>query len=366
MIHLANRVYLEYADRFRFNVDCVVIQNMEATTYEYNKELSEVASGGEPKTMYYWANSIEELLKAKFKTKSFMDFILNHEGKLVIFADVENFRKIFIKWFRATLPNMTSGDCYKLFNSYRSFHMSSAQRQEVPIDFEHARKQVLMDYWNISEQDFLDLYGKTLAFSYSGVNTSASLEYLLASYYNGQEEIIDELKQRLLNFYDDRLDTNIKASRRSLINRLGFMGRYFSGNFSFTELDDIDPEKIAAVDPKYDFLNDPDFDYLTLDEIDTKYDLQTLCSTLDKFEKQAKANESFLDDSIIEDAAGFLLTNDRKPTFTELIEQEVNVGKRTLFNEKVYWRKMNRYLLDFIIEKQQSPEKFAAFTLVKQ
>ena len=102
MLHLFNKVYLEFDDKIEINFDRVVIS--EKYGIQMLQLLDQVAYG----TLITFGKSYDEVTNNDFYKfiETVRDFGIASNKKIVIYCDKDSYKKFISQWFKSTLPSL--------------------------------------------------------------------------------------------------------------------------------------------------------------------------------------------------------------------------------------------------------------------
>jgi hypothetical protein len=102
MLHLFNKVYLEFDDKIEINFDRVVIS--EKYGIQMLQLLDQVAYG----KLITFGKSYDEVIDGDFYKfiESVRDFGIESNKKIIIYCDKSSYKKFTAQWFKSTLPNL--------------------------------------------------------------------------------------------------------------------------------------------------------------------------------------------------------------------------------------------------------------------
>lgn len=193
MLHLFNKVYLEFDSNIELGLDRVVVS--ETNGFKVAEALDKFSAG----ELIAFGKTWEETLG----DKDFITFLLelryhqaNTNKKIVIYCDKESYKKVIAVWFRAIMPNLDLESFTSIVN-YTIYHQRIVNNTQMAsvhsLYLNHLWEDFgdLSDVWEesavlVTDQNIADIGNSNLSFSY---------EYLLAEYFSGEfsrrQELLD-------------------------------------------------------------------------------------------------------------------------------------------------------------------------------
>lgn len=250
MLHLFNKVYLEFDDKIEINFDRVVIS--ERYGIQMLEQLDKIAYG----ELIGYAKSYEEIISNDFAgfIASLKDFGKTSGKKIIIYCDNQAYKKVIANWFKTILPELDL-DTFKNIVNYTVYNqriVSNSQLASVySVDLNSLWSGIgeVEKVWNDAvEIDKELIQNLDLNFSY---------EFLLASYLaDGSKK--EELRKTLHMFLRRWFKEMFTDNRQMVLFNIS--------NHRFLNTFDIDPEliDITSIDP---LANIPQFESYADDEI---------------------------------------------------------------------------------------------------
>lgn len=228
MLHLFNKVYLEFDNKINVDIDRVVIS--EQYGLPMASEFEKYTYG----QLIRFAKNIEELSSEL----TFDDFILELKGhstrsnkKLIVYCDKENYLKFMASWLSLMMPSLDYDTFKDIANLtiYRERCVSNTQlssQNAVTVD-------AIFD--NFTEQDWQSAWNNKIAGQISPglLGVSISYEFLLANYLAGDANYVEPLlvtAHRFLKrwfqelFTDNRQMVLLNINNHRLQEALDFSG----------------------------------------------------------------------------------------------------------------------------------------------
>lgn len=178
MLHLFNKVYLDFDDNIEINFDRVVISKQNGN--QMYQALDKVAQG----ELHGCAKTYEEIVGTDFV--GFLASLRDSSAsgkKLILFCDVEAYKKVLGSFFKLILPKLDLNSFKELvkFNMYNQRIISNTNLAQVT-------GTTIDGVW--SDFDVQQLWETTPDISagsrsiFKNLNVNYSYEFLLASYLN--------------------------------------------------------------------------------------------------------------------------------------------------------------------------------------
>lgn len=233
MLHLFNKVYLEFDDRIEINYDRVVIS--EQFGIPMSIELDKLAYG----ELITYGKSLDDVLNGKHINK-FIKQVKDHSDvtgkKVIIYCDKDNYVKLFAKWHKLITPTMDATSFQKLYDLtiYKERIVTNTQLGSVsPLNMNTlwSANQDVTAYWAYETKSTANQRKE-----FDAMGLSLSYEYLLANYLSGSDRYLDELKVTNHMFLK-RFFKEVFTDNRMMV-LLNIM------NYRFQEVMDIDPSTV--------------------------------------------------------------------------------------------------------------------------
>ena len=233
MLHLFNKVYLEFDNKIEINYDRVVISKQFGIPMSV--ELDKVAYG----KLISYGKSLDDLLNGEHINsliRTIKDYSDVTNKKVIIYCDKDNFIKIFTKWHKLITPSMDAQSFQKLYDLtiYKERVITNTQLGSVTALASNplwTANQDVSSYWAQETKSTTD---QRTVFDEMGL--SLSYEYLLANYLSGSNHYLNELRVTIHMFLRRFFIETFTDNRMMvLLNIL---------NYRFQEVMDIDPSTI--------------------------------------------------------------------------------------------------------------------------
>lgn len=191
MLHLFNKVYLEFDDRIDINFDRVVIS--EQFGIPMSAELDKLAYG----ELITYGKSVEEVLDGGH-INVLIDRIAQHSKttgkKVIIYCDSDSYVTMFAKWHKLLMPALDVAGFQKLYDMtiYKERVVTNTQLGSVsPLNMNTlwGANRDVSSFW---VKEVASTFAQTSQFE--SWNLSLSYEYLLADYFSGSKQYLSELK----------------------------------------------------------------------------------------------------------------------------------------------------------------------------
>lgn len=236
MLHLFNKVYLEFDDKIEINFDRVVIS--ERYGIQMLQQLDKVAYG----QLISFGASYNEVVGGDFAgfVATLRDFGKASNKKIIIYCDKEAYKKVIAQWFKSTLPNLDF-DTFKNIVDYTVYNqriVSNTQLSSVySVDLNCLWEGLddIQEAWD-STVEINPVLFKNLELNYS-------YEFLMATYLSGDDSKKEELKATMHMFLR-RWFKELLADNRQMV-------LFNIVNHKFLSTFDINPADIdiTSLDP---------------------------------------------------------------------------------------------------------------------
>lgn len=236
MLHLFNKVYLEFDDKIEINFDRVVIS--ERYGISMYKELDKIAYG----ELIAYGLSYEDVISNDFSgfIATLKDFGNTSKKKIIIYCDKNAYKKFIAQWFKSILPNLDFNSFKKIvdFTVYNQRIVSNSQLSSVySVNLNSLWEGLddIEDVWESAEQiDSVLFQNMQLNYSY---------EFLMATYLSGDNSKKEELRKTLHMFLRRWFKEMFTDNRQMVLLNIT--------NHKFLSTFDIDPElvDITLLDP---------------------------------------------------------------------------------------------------------------------
>lgn len=188
MLHLFNKVYVEFDNKINVDIDRVVIS--EQFGIQMSAEFEKYTYG----QLIRYSKNIQELNKEI----TFDNFILELKGhstrtnkKLIVYCDRKNYVRFMASWFTLMMPNLD-------YETYKKISELTIYRERC-VSNTALSSQNAVDvgpiFDNFTEQDWQDGWDNKILGQISPalMDVSISYEFLLANYLGGDSNYTQEL-----------------------------------------------------------------------------------------------------------------------------------------------------------------------------
>lgn len=239
MLHLFNKVYLEFDDKIEIGFDRVVIS--EANGKAMHQALDKVAYG----ELISFGETYESVVAESFVgfISSLKDFGNTSGKRVVIYCDAEAYKKFIAQWFKTILPNLDADTFKKIvdFTIYNQRVVSNTQLSSVysvTMTTLWSGFDDITDHWEATKPLTAE---ESVAFKQLGL--SYSYEFLMATYLAGETKYKDALK-KTMHMFMSRWFAEVFTDNRQMV-LLNLTNHKFLSSFG------IDPSTvdITAIDP---------------------------------------------------------------------------------------------------------------------
>jgi len=193
MLHLFNKVYLEFDDRIENHLDRVVIS--EKHGYEMYEVLQKAVLG----KLILYGKTFEDVIGDDFLgfIKSLKEFGDESGKKIIIFCDTISYKKFMACWFKTTLPNLNY-DGFKTIVDYTIYNQRVNSNSQLAPLFSVDLNFLWDDIGDIkTEWENAQSVNRT---SLKSLNLKHTYEFLLSTYLSGDNSYKEELKKTLHMF----------------------------------------------------------------------------------------------------------------------------------------------------------------------
>lgn len=191
MLHLFNKVYLEFDDKIEINFDRVVIS--EKYGIEMLQVLDKVAYG----QLISFGKTYEEVINEDFV--GFISVLKNFGEtsgkKIIIYCDKNAYKKFVAQWFKSTLPNLN-------FEGFKTIvdHTIYNQRIVSNTQLSSVYSIKLNSVWE-GLNDIENAWNTATSVNLKSLqNMKYSYEFLISTYLSGDNSHKEELKKTLHMF----------------------------------------------------------------------------------------------------------------------------------------------------------------------
>lgn len=239
MLHLFNKVYVEFDDKIEIGFDRVVIS--ERYGIPMLQQLDKVA-GGE---LLSFGKSYKEVIGNDFINflTSLKDFGTTSDKRIIIYCDNDAYKKLVAQWFVLIMPDLTLKE-FKTIIKYTVYN----QRITSNTQLSSVHSVDMNNLWEgIGEVDAAWKSAKVLpeaqVNTFKGLGVNLSYEFLLASYLSGDDRY-KEAFRKTLHMFLRRWFKEILSDNRQMV-LLNLTNHRFLSTFN------IDPESVdlTKIDP---------------------------------------------------------------------------------------------------------------------
>jgi hypothetical protein len=239
MLHLFNRIYVEFDNKIELGFDRVVISE------QYGNKMYEALDKVSYGELMSYGKTYEEVV-----TESFVGFISSlkdhsqRTGKrVIIYCDKTSYKKLVAQWFKVTMPNLTINEFKNIvdYTVYKERVTSNTQLSSVhSVDLNSLWEDLgeLGTYWESAKK-----LSKDEKIAFKGLELNHSYEFLLSTYLSGDSSYKEELRSTILMFLRRWFKEMFTDNRQMVLMNIT--------NHKFQEAMHIDPElvDITRLDP---------------------------------------------------------------------------------------------------------------------
>jgi hypothetical protein len=239
MLHLFNKVYLEFDDKIEINFDRVVIS--ERYGIPMLQQLDKVAYG----ELISYGKSYEEIVGSDFVgfISSLKDYGNTSNKRVVVYCDRDAYKKLIANWFKSILPELTI-DEFKNIVNYTVYNQRITSNTQLSSVYSMNLTSLwdgigdVETYWKNAKA-----LSKTKATTFKGLSLNYSYEFLLSTYLSGDESYKEELRSTMMLFLRRWYKEMFTDNRQMVLLNIT--------NHKFQEALNIDPElvDVTRLDP---------------------------------------------------------------------------------------------------------------------
>lgn len=193
MLHLFNKVYLEFDDRIENHLDRVVISQ------QYGDQMYELLEKAVLGKLILYGKTFEDVVGDDFLgfIKSIRDYGDESGKKIIIFCDRTSYKKFMAHWFRSTLPNLDY-DGFKTIVDLTIYNQRIISNTQLSSMFSVNLNSLWENLEDIeSAWEDAKSVNKT---SLKSLNLNHTYEFLLSTYLSGDNSHKESLKKTLHMF----------------------------------------------------------------------------------------------------------------------------------------------------------------------
>lgn len=238
MLHLFNKVYLEFDDKIDINYDRIVISEQHGLQM-YNV-IDKIAYG----ELMTYGKTYEEVVTESFVgfISSIRDHAANSGKKVIIYCDNDAYKKFMAQWFAVILPGMTKKE-FRTIVDYTIYNQRITSNTQLSSVYSTNLKSLWEGVGSID-----DAWKKTKAFTeheletFKQLDINFSYEFLLAAYLSGDDTRKEELRKTMHMFlrrwFKELLTDNRQMVLLNLTNHK-FLSTFNIGSIDITSLDPL-------------------------------------------------------------------------------------------------------------------------------
>lgn len=374
MIHLIDRVYIEYAEARPLP------RNPLLSTEKYiriiDRGLSVIIDKDFEDKNLFNVKRLEEAYEKFGSNTNFVNYLLSVSNtsetkKITIYADEIATVQIMIAFWKSMFPKITASGAFKIYKTYKDFEKLKPKDQVnfIAIDegLESIDKSYFFEkYWGLSFDKFSLLFENTKELGLDPKQKEkVGLEYLMIKYILNKNESHSALKLKTQHFYKKMLMHEICGLRE--------VCKEFLYNILVSEnqlVDDVCLSEKAITDlikthPKYAVILDNEISYSikSYQYIKEKYNLIKIVNDLVNAEfialkimgiEQEKKDIAF---------CTYILDNHKEPEVVDILDDQLlYANKFRIFRELAKKGRYNQYLvISFLKTFEKSKESLAEF-----
>lgn len=244
MLHLFNKVYLEFDNKIDLNFDRVVISSNYGTPML--EQLDKVSQG----SLIAYGKDLADLYNGPQSINNFADLITTvkehgdqSDKKIIIYADNDSYIALTVLWFKTICPLMTS-DAYKEFMELAVFKERAVSNTPLSTTSSLSLQSLYNGLGDISAAYGKYAVNETQTDNILDLNLNYSYELLLATYLSGDARHVDGLKKVVHLFLRRWFQELFTDNRQMCLLNLT--------NYRFKDVLGIDSVDITAANPLID------------------------------------------------------------------------------------------------------------------
>ncbi len=236
MLHLFNKVYLEFDDKIEINFDRVVIS--ERYGIPMLDQLNKVSYG----ELVTFGKSYEEVIGEDFAgfVATLKDFGKTTNKKIIIYCDKESYKRVIAQWFKVVLPELDF-DGFKTIVNHTVYNQRIVSNSQLSSVYSVNLNSIWEGLEDIHEAwDSSVNVDPTL---FENLELNYSYEFLLATYLSGDDSRKEELRKTVHMFLRRWFKELLSDNRQMVLLNLT--------NHKFLSTFNIDPNTvdITQLDP---------------------------------------------------------------------------------------------------------------------
>jgi hypothetical protein len=240
MLHLFDKVYLEFDEKIDINYDRVVISDQYGI--KMSEQLDKIAYG----QLLAYGKTYDEAL-AGSDIVQLIKIIKVHADKsgrkVMVYCDIEAYKVFVSQWFKIVLPNLDLESFTTLLN-YVIYNERAVSNTQLSSNYSIK----LQCIWN-DLSDITDSWNRQLALSnsrlelFKSLNLNLSYEFLIADYLSGSTNRKEQLKTTMHKFIRRWFKELFNDNRQMVLLNVGNHAFQRALGFYPTDID------ITSVDP---------------------------------------------------------------------------------------------------------------------
>lgn len=375
MIHLLDRIYVEYAEAKPMPQNPLLAP--EAYIRIIDRNLSGITDVDTQDKNLFNVKNVKEAYE-KFGSKiNLINHLLAQSNtqktkKIIIYADEIATIQLLSSLWKDIYPKLTASGAYKMYISYKDFEYFKPKDQMNFIAFDEdsrplEKKDFLDTYWGKTFEEFEILFNESSKFGLPAKALSkVSTEHLMIKYIINPEADHSSLFAKIDHFYK-------KNIMREVTGLITLVSEYLY-NLISSEQKGENPaylNNISAVDylkkhPKYSLLLDDKIVYSTkaYEYLKSNYNLIKVCTDLVNAEAIALKQMDIVQEKKDLACSHYIIENHAEPDLKMVLNEEIFYHSNfRLFRELANKGRYNQYLVySFAITKKQGTESLAEFS----
>lgn len=234
MLHLFNKVYLEFDTNIEINFDRVVIS--ERYGIPMYSQLDKLAYG----ELIAYGKNYNDVVHNDFSgfIASLKDFGKQSGKKIIIYCDKEAYKKVIAQWFKSILPNLDF-EGFKTIVNLTVYNQRIVSNTQLSSVYSTDLNSLWDDIGDIKEawEETVEIEKEL----FDNLELQHSYEFLMATYLSGDDSHKEELRRTLHLFLRRWLKEMFTDNRQMVLLNLT--------NHKFLSTFGIDPELVDVTLP---------------------------------------------------------------------------------------------------------------------
>lgn len=374
MIHLIDRVYLEYAEAKPLPQNPLL--KPESYIRIIDRGLALILDNDVEDKNLFNVKRIEEAYEKFGGNTNFLNYLLsvsntNETKKIIIYADEVGTIQLMIALWKALFPKIDVKNAFRLYSKYKDFEFLKPKDQVNFVSMgensgEVEKKDFIDLYWGKTEEQFKTFFDNTEAFELTPEQKQkVGIEYLMINYILNKSGDHSELFKKLDHFYKKALMKEIVALKsiasEYILTVLGNDPKVVADLKSEKSIVDI-----LKTHHKYNLLLDDNivnsvkgYHYVRDNYILTKVAFDLLTA-----ERYALNSLGITPEPRDNPCCTYIVENHKEPDFKEHLEDEIFYKSFfRIFRELAKKGRYNQYLVHHFAIAKQEGEDLSKFSV---